>query len=323
MKKISFSEWRSFLKCPYEHFLAYVTREPTPPEFNDILFTGSTIHKAIELGIKSNWEYESPLKLFRAARKEVTLEEVRRIKQNAARYEAYNEEKYLNTLEDFLAKTKTTHEEYGARILNALNFKNNFPADEWEVIGAEEEMLAPLVDDIYFKGILDLRLRNKQTGKYLIIDWKSAGKRWDIEKKKKDDSFFAQVFLYQYFISKIFEVDIKNIELAYIVLPKDEVIVSALQKVSVEFDIDVAYKEFIVPLQEDAKKIFALKDSIQFTREKNGDVKWGEKIPKLKHLPKGATVNGYSPFILCKSCRFNHLFCNMEVDQKKYKAIFK
>lgn len=322
IKKISFSEWRCFLKCPFEHFLTYIVKEPVPPTFSDILIFGSTIHKAIELGLQNNWDYPTPLKLFREARKSIIIEEVKRIEKNHEKLSSnYNKEKYFDKLEKFIADTKDEHEFYGTQLLEALNFKNNFPKEEWEIIGIEEELVQPLVNDIYFKGILDLRLRNKNTGKYLIIDWKSAGKKWDIDKKVKDDSFFAQVFLYQYFISKKFDVSMEDIELAYIVLAKDTFPIVELQKVSVKFDIEAGIRDFILPLQLDAIKIDEYKSKIKYTKKANL-VEWEEKITKLKSMPKGMLINGYPPFVLCRSCIYNGLICNSDNSQKKYRSIF-
>ncbi len=129
----------------------------------------------------------------------------------------------------------------GTAILKELNFFERFK--DYEIIGVELEMYEPLFEDenvrLYFKGIIDLVLKHKTTGRYLILDWKSANTLWNLEKQfnlketsknvfefqkePKDKAFFGQLALYKHFYSQKFGVPIEDIDTSFIALSRDPI----------------------------------------------------------------------------------------------------
>ncbi|MEO6304895.1 MAG: PD-(D/E)XK nuclease family protein, partial [Bacteroidia bacterium] len=76
---------------------------------------------------------------------------------------------------------------------------------------------------VIYKGFIDLVLRHKIDGTYLILDWKTSKKKWDIAKKLKDsENFFAQLCLYKHFYSQVKEIPFENIETKFYNLPREE-----------------------------------------------------------------------------------------------------
>ena len=76
-------------------------------------------------------------------------------------------------------------------------------------------MLENLYKNFYFVGFIDLILKDKKTGKYIIIDWKTSTLELNVEEKFKDEIFLSQMRFYKYFYSIKFlvknKINISNI----------------------------------------------------------------------------------------------------------------
>ena len=106
--------------------------------------------------------------------------------------------------------------EQGVNILTLLSTEKIL--DKYEIIAIEKFVNDKLYKDFHFNGCIDLFLKNKKTGRYVIIDWKTSGSAWDEEEKKKDKVFLSQMIFYKYFYSKKYKIPIDNIDCKYIVL---------------------------------------------------------------------------------------------------------
>lgn len=237
---ISFSEYRTFLECPFKHFLQKVLQVPEPK--NDNLVYGSAMHNAIET-IARDKVYDKSL--WKAIITDTLIGET-----NSAYIKGYFGSNLIKQ---------------GINSLNALDFWQRYK--DYEIISIEEMMYEPLVVDdvvpIYFKGLNDLGLQHKQTGRYKIIDWKSANKAWDWEKKKKDLTFTGQVVLYQHFFSLKHGIDRNLIDCSFVSLPREEPNRIAEHPV----EITDIYRNFIFDdIRKVARQILHLDPSM---REKN------------------------------------------------------
>lgn len=196
---ISFSEYRTFLECPFKHFLQKVLQVPEPK--NDNLVYGSAMHNAIETIVRDK-VYDK--KLWKDIIITALIEET-----NAHYVKGY--------FGGILIKQ-------GTDSLMALDFWERYKA--YDVVSIEELMYEPLVEDdvvpIYFKGLNDMGLQHKKTGRYKILDWKSANQPWDWEKKKKDLTFTGQVVLYQHFFSTKHNIDRDLIDCSFVSLPREK-----------------------------------------------------------------------------------------------------
>jgi len=222
---LSFSEYRTFSECPMKHFLDKVLQVPSPK--NDSLIYGSAIHDSLE-EIAKEKVYDKNLW------KDIAVKQL--IAQTS---ESYVKGYFGKSLIDQCHNS-----------LLAFDFWERFK--NYEVISIEELMFEPLVEvdgiPIYFKGLNDLGLRHKKTGRTLIVDYKSANKPWDIKKKQEDETFFGQLVLYQHFFSIKHNIPREEIDCAFITLPREKP--KEIQKFSV--GISEEYRSFIF---NDIKKV--------------------------------------------------------------------
>ena len=59
---------------------------------------------------------------------------------------------------------------------------------------------------------------NPITGMFLIIDWKTSGEEWNVDKKKKDEIFLCQMRFYKYFWGRKNKIPLDKIDCKYVVL---------------------------------------------------------------------------------------------------------
>ncbi len=212
---ISFSEYRLYASCAFKH--ALIKQLGYSEESNEFLVFGSALHGAIE--------------------------EIINKKHNKILYEkvfSQHLEKESNptTVKSYFGRQFVTQ---GTALLKELNFFERYK--DWEVVGVEHEMYEPLyVDDagkaISFKGIVDLIL--KKGDQYMIVDWKSAMKPWDIEKKKEDKGFFGQLALYKHFFAVKNGIDPKNISTRFVALARVPINIQQYEiNISQEFSDDI------------------------------------------------------------------------------------
>lgn len=259
---ISFSEYRLWLTCPFKHYVQKVLGLQEPS--NEFLIFGSALHGAIEEIIKKKPNKIVWSKVFE---KYLVLE---------------SNEVVLNSYFGRIFGNQ------GAAILKELNFFERYKG--WEIVGVEMEMYEPLYIDgeheVFFKGVVDLIL--KKGDKILILDWKSAFKPWDIEKKKQDKTFFGQLALYKHFYSTKFNVPLENIETRFVALARDPINV---QQYNIELSSE--FMEFI------------LNDIVQVAKNiKSTD--------PLKLTKARADIN--SKFA-CTNCFYNKKHCNKALSQ--------
>lgn len=80
---------------------------------------------------------------------------------------------------------------------------------EFEYVAAEEELFEEIeeytIDDYQYKGFIDLILRRKSDGMFIIIDWKTSGWGWDA-KKKSDTMLSYQLSYYKHFYAKKYKI---------------------------------------------------------------------------------------------------------------------
>jgi RecB family exonuclease len=86
-----------------------------------------------------------------------------------------------------------------------------------ELLGIETELKVDLVNNLRFKGFVDVIIRDKRDGRINIIDLKTATRGWN-KYQKKDHKKTAQLVLYKTFYAKQFGVDEDMIDVEYIIL---------------------------------------------------------------------------------------------------------
>jgi len=214
-RHISFSEFRLFNSCEFKHYLQKILKiqEPT----NEFLIFGSALHSSLEEVVAKNPNKILYEKIF-------------------AKYlEAESNEV---TVKGFFGRNLVKQ---GTEILKALDYFERFK--DWEVVGIEDDLYEFLLQhgdiEIYFKGFIDLIL--KKGDKYLIIDWKSAFRPWDLDKKKEDKTFWGQLALYKHFYSIKYNIPLENIETRFVALAREP---THIQQYSIE--VSKKYMDLII-----------------------------------------------------------------------------
>lgn len=199
-RHISFSEYRLWNSCSFKHYLTKQLgySEPT----NEFLVFGTAVHAALE---------------------DIAVKKLNRITFEKLMNTKLEEEARGLKLSPFFLKKLAGQ---GFQILKEVDFAERFK--DYDVVGSELEIYEPLYENaegeiVYFKGIIDLVLKHKETGKIMIADYKTAMKSWDMAKKVEDKAFFSQLALYKHFYSKINGVPLEEIETRFIVLVRDPV----------------------------------------------------------------------------------------------------
>jgi hypothetical protein len=191
---ISFSEFSKYQSCGHRHLIEKYLKLAEEETSIHLIF-GNSIHKAIELGIKDNYDVEKRVLTFR--------EDFTRNMQNNLR-----ESQEYQELNNYL--------DQGENIIRSLSTEKIL--DKYEVIGVELPLYEKLYNNFHFKGFIDLILKDKKNDRFLIIDWKTSGESWDVSKKKKDITFMAQMRLYKFFFARKNNLSFDEIDCKYIVL---------------------------------------------------------------------------------------------------------
>lgn len=191
---ISFSELTQYQECGHKHLIEKYLKLAVSPTSIHLIF-GNAIHSAIEVGVRDNINLDGRIDHFRTYFTKEMMDKMMGTKD------------YLS-MNDFVKQ--------GEHILRLLSTEKIL--EKYDLIGVEMSLYEKLFGGFHFKGFIDLILKDKKTGRVLIIDWKTSGEPWDVQKKKKNKIFMAQMRLYKYFYSRKCNVPIDEIDCKYIVL---------------------------------------------------------------------------------------------------------
>jgi len=177
MSHISYSEFTTFLSCPYRHKIQYIDR--VRPTSIHLIF-GSAVHEYCERFLLGNDTL-------------VTLPEL---------FDLYYEEREMEPFQPILKKDIEQILQQGAKFLPEFkqNFSEMFP--NYKIIATEKEIYKKLVDKINFKGYIDAIVKVEDI--YHIIDFKTCYSGWN-QYRKSDIKALLQNAFYKYFSDYNFE----------------------------------------------------------------------------------------------------------------------
>ena len=193
---ISFSELKIWNECAFKHKLVYID-EVKKFLGNEYTAFGTAIHSVCEkIAVQ-----KTPLDLEKSF-KENFLKELKELKNLSV--------PLRKDLVDQMVKQ-------GGNILPHIYpvLKKTFPS--FNVISIEEKLMEP-VDDMFFKGVIDLVIQTPD-GKYHVIDWKTCSWGWD-SKKKNDSMTTYQLTLYKHFFALKHNIDPDKIETHFALLKR-------------------------------------------------------------------------------------------------------
>lgn len=170
----------------------------TIQEWLDKHYNGSAISATV-------WDYETRFKevLIETFRKEVVEEDGKK---------------------KFPCELDTLMEYYqdGVAILKAIVERRNtlFPKGANELLGVEIALNVDLTANLRFVAFLDIVLRNKKTGKILILDLKTSKKGWFKNYQKKDPKKLNQLLFYKKFYGQALGVRPEDIDVQFMILKR-------------------------------------------------------------------------------------------------------
>lgn len=216
IRTISFSEYSTFKTCPHKWHLIYNLK--FPQETGEELIFGSALHATIE----SLFTNEHIKRLYKLS-KENTIKDVFKgcLKDEL---EKVKDEDFLLKFKDKKLANSFFWQAY--KLVSFLDFQVRFK--DYEITDVEIKLDGITIYEteeikINYKGFVDLVLKHKITGRYLILDWKTSKKAWDISKKMKDNTdFFAQLCLYKKFYSEVKSIGFDKIDTKFYNLPREE-----------------------------------------------------------------------------------------------------
>lgn len=275
---ISFSEFSLFNQCGHKH-LVEKHLKLTEQVMTVHLFFGNAIHAALEKSLKDAIGLKRRIDYFKRTFAKDMLDHMK------------NEPGFEKDLKEFLKQ--------GEDILTILSVEDIFK--KYKIVSVEEPLFEHVYGEFYFKGFIDLVVQDRDTGKYVIIDWKTSSQKWSLKKKLSDEIFLAQMRFYKYFWARKNKVALDDVGCEYIVLnrlknkKKPESGVGEIQNVEINSTKEEIY-ESLEKLAETIKSIHIDK-----------------KFPKIKHVHGKAFVG----CMFCKLKGGNHPLCNNDKNQDK------
>jgi hypothetical protein len=191
---MSYSHYSLYKECGHRYLLEHILEAPDSiPSIHS--YFGEAIHDSLRKGVEHQLNEEERINNFKYVFKKLVMD-------NLKDYPEFHE--------------MDTFTEQGVEVLKLIPTESL--SKKYIFIGAEYVIAENLYKNYYFKGFIDLVLKNKETGKYVIIDWKTSTSAWDVDKKTSNNIFLAQMRFYKYFYSKQKNIPLDDIECKYVVL---------------------------------------------------------------------------------------------------------
>ena len=211
VKKISYSQFSKWDKCPYTWKLDYVDKVET---FKGNIYTlfGSALHETIQAYLVCYYERTI---------KEADNLPLRDILQYRMEHNyKISKEQHGDDFDVSLEDMKEFFND-GCNIIDEFLKRKSgyFPKKNTELVGIEIGLNHKVTDTIDFRGYMDVVLHNSVTGRIKIIDIKTATMGWN-KYMKADKIKTNQLLLYKYFFSKEREIPIDKIDVEYLILKR-------------------------------------------------------------------------------------------------------
>jgi hypothetical protein len=213
-RKISYSQWSMFERCPLSWKLAYIDGLAPFQSSIETCF-GTAFHETLQHYLTVM--YTDSVKRadaldFRSILTNKLREEYKR------RVDESNGEHFSNPLQ------MAEYLEDGVAILDWFKKrrKQYFSTKDWELVGIELELCEPASEtnsSVYWYGFIDLVLRHVPTNTIHIYDIKTSRSGWN--KYQKSDSLkMAQLVAYKNYFSRQFGVPKENIVVEFFIVKR-------------------------------------------------------------------------------------------------------
>jgi hypothetical protein len=206
-KRVSFSQFSWWLKCPHKWYLDYVQGHK---QFEDSVNTcfGTAIHETFQHYLKTLYtetvEVADSINMYDYFKTAFENE----LKRTELKYTEDEYTEFVFDGEDIIKEFSET-----------ANRIKHFPKEKYELIDIELEIEMPIKNNINFIAYVDLVLREKKSGNIKIFDFKTSSRGWN-DYMKDDYTKTSQLILYKAFYSKKFNVPLHNIDVEFFILKR-------------------------------------------------------------------------------------------------------
>jgi Holliday junction resolvase-like predicted endonuclease len=208
--KVSYSQYSVGETCPLQWRLKYLDgyREPS----NGNLIFGTAVHEAIQAWLQVYYNKKPALAAtfdIHGVFKDALIAEFKKV-QDEYKVNPCDQATLMEFYED------------GVAILNAIKKykKDIFPLAGYELVGCEIELEQDITNDIYFVGYIDIVIRQKKTGKIIIIDLKTSTRGWSDKYEKKDPKKLNQLLLYKRYYAEQLNIAPDDITVQFVILKR-------------------------------------------------------------------------------------------------------
>ena len=211
MKKVSYSQYSQWDKCPYKWKLNYIDNLR---QFTDSIHTmfGTSMHEVLQTYLTVM--YNDTVKMADALPLEKML--LTRMKRN------YQQIMEKNGGEVFCEQSDMEEfYKHGLLILDWFKKRrgNYFSKKGYELVGIEVPINYDLPNDVKFIGYIDVLLYNTVTQKYKIIDIKTSTMGWN-KYQKADKNKTDQLLLYKQFYGAQHDIPLDKIDVEYFIVKR-------------------------------------------------------------------------------------------------------
>jgi hypothetical protein len=206
-KRVSYSQFSNWFNCPHRWYLDNVKGLKVYEDSISTCF-GTAIHETIQLYItalyKEGTEIADDHDLMDIFAK--TFE--KQLTEKKVEISTEQTKEYLNDGQEIIKAF--------SNITNRIKY---FPSNKYELIGIENEIIMPVKNNVDFICFIDVVLKEKNTGKYRIIDIKTSSNGWN-QYQKEDPAKYSQVLIYKAFFSKKYNVPMDMIDVEFFILKR-------------------------------------------------------------------------------------------------------
>jgi len=211
VKKVSYSQYSQWDKCPYKWKLNYIDNLR---QFTDSIHTmfGTSMHEVLQTYLTVM--YNDTVKMADALPLEKML--LTRMKRN------YQQIMEKNGGEVFCEQSDMEEfYKHGLLILDWFKKRrgNYFSKKGYELVGIEVPINYDLPNDVKFIGYIDVLLYNTVTQKYKIIDIKTSTMGWN-KWMKADKNKTDQLLLYKQFYGAQHDIPLDKIDVEYFIVKR-------------------------------------------------------------------------------------------------------
>ena len=212
MPEVSYSQYSTWKRCPFAYKLRYVDGNYITSSNIHSVF-GTSLHEVVQEYIRRMYEKSVTYA------EEIDTTELLRVRM----LENFKKEKEkMNGVNPCTKAEMLEFWDDGIQILNWLRKPKNrlryYAKKGWSLVAIEMPIEIELKNNLKYKGLLDIVLKNKQ-GKHKVIDIKSSTKGWG-KFAKGDATKIQQILLYKKFYAEKHNVSLENIDIEFHIMKR-------------------------------------------------------------------------------------------------------